>query len=92
MLRREALQRLTLLVGGVLSPALNAALQGQVLNTGASITALNPVTVNGVAFAKSFLFTAGTGFSYTTGTTFTNTGSSSFPSRSPLARHPVSLH
>jgi hypothetical protein len=36
MNRREALQRITLLMGGVLSAELTAGLMGQVLNTGAS--------------------------------------------------------
>ena len=36
--RREAIQRLTLLMGGALSPELTSALQGQVSNTGGSIT------------------------------------------------------
>lgn len=35
--RREAIQRLTLLMGGALSPELTSALQGQVSNTGGSI-------------------------------------------------------
>lgn len=37
MNRREAVQRLTLLVGGVLSPPVIAGVMGQVLNTGASV-------------------------------------------------------
>jgi hypothetical protein len=36
--RREAIQRLTLLMGGALSPELTSSLQGQVSNTGGSIT------------------------------------------------------
>jgi hypothetical protein len=38
MNRREAVQRLTLLLGGVLSVQLSAALRGEVINPGASIT------------------------------------------------------
>lgn len=37
MNRREAVQRITLLLGGVLSPQLTAGLMGQVVNTGASV-------------------------------------------------------
>jgi hypothetical protein len=37
MNRREALQRITLLMGGVLSTQLTAGLMGQVINTGASV-------------------------------------------------------
>src|ERR1700680_2012245 len=37
MNRREAIQRITLLMGGVLSTQLTAGLMGQVINTGASI-------------------------------------------------------
>lgn len=37
MNRREAVQRITLLMGGVLSTQLTAGLMGQVLNTGASV-------------------------------------------------------
>ena len=36
--RREAIQRLTLLMGGALSPELTSALQGQVSNTDGSIS------------------------------------------------------
>src|SRR4051812_14847428 len=35
--RRDALQRLSLLLGGLLSPQLTAGLLGQILNTGASV-------------------------------------------------------
>jgi hypothetical protein len=37
MNRREALQRITLLMGGVLSAQMTAGLMGQVINTGASV-------------------------------------------------------
>jgi hypothetical protein len=37
MNRREAVQRITLMMGGVLSTQLTAGLMGQVLNTGASV-------------------------------------------------------
>jgi hypothetical protein len=37
MNRREAVQRITLMLGGVLSTQLTAGLMGQVLNTGASV-------------------------------------------------------
>ena len=37
MNRREAVQRITLLMGGALSTQLTAGLMGQVLNTGASV-------------------------------------------------------
>ncbi len=43
------------------------------LGTGATITALNAVTVNGVQYATQFLFKAGTSTTYTTGTTLTIT-------------------
>lgn len=38
------------------------------LGSGASIVALNPVTVGGATYASSFRFTAGSGATYTTGT------------------------
>ena len=41
------------------------------LGTGASITAVDAVTVGGVSYAKTFRFTAGTGATYTSGTTLT---------------------
>ncbi|WP_396433517.1 Ig-like domain-containing protein [Limnohabitans sp.] len=41
------------------------------LGTGATITAIKPVTVDGVSFASQYLVTGGTGRSYTTGTTLT---------------------
>src|ERR1700733_5792651 len=37
MNRREAIQRITLMMGGVLSAQLNAGLLGQVINTGGSV-------------------------------------------------------
>jgi hypothetical protein len=38
MNRREAIQRITLMMGGVLSVQLNAGLMGQVINTGGSVS------------------------------------------------------
>ncbi|ATE60082.1 hypothetical protein CCZ27_09085 [Thauera sinica] len=44
---------------------------GAVFGTGASMEALNPVTIGGVTYASSFLVNGGTGYTYTTGTTLT---------------------
>jgi hypothetical protein len=41
------------------------------LGTGATITAVNPVTLGGVSYASQYLVTGGTGRTYTTGTTLT---------------------
>jgi large repetitive protein len=60
-------------VSNVASTA-NWALSGSTtLGTGATITALDAVTVSGNQYATKFLFTAGTGATYTTSTTLTIT-------------------
>lgn len=49
----------------------NWTLSSGSLGTGASITAIGPVTVGSSTYASSYRVTAGSGYSYTTGTTFT---------------------
>ena len=51
------------------TPTGNWTLSSGSLGTGATIAAVEPVTINGVEYAKSFRFTGGAGYSYTTGTT-----------------------
>jgi hypothetical protein len=63
-------------LGGVSSLANWSVTAGKSLGVGATLTALNPITVGTSTYAKSFVFKAGSGFSYTTGTTFTITSAS----------------
>jgi hypothetical protein len=49
----------------------NLALSAGSYGTGASIAALNPVTIGSTSYARQFVVTAGTGATYTTGATLT---------------------